>query len=35
MQLRRRSLFYSDVMMLGEYPAWTRRLFREQNIALA
>jgi 6-phospho-beta-glucosidase len=35
MQLRRRSLFYSDVMMLGEYPAWTPRLFREQNITLA
>jgi hypothetical protein len=35
MQLRRRSLFYSDVMMLGEYPAWTPRLFREQNIELA
>ena len=34
MQLRRRSLFYSDVMMLGEYPAWTPRLFREQNIEL-
>jgi 6-phospho-beta-glucosidase len=35
MQLRRRSLFYSDVMMRGEYPAWTPRLFREQNIELA
>jgi 6-phospho-beta-glucosidase len=35
MQLRRRSLFYSDVMMLGVYPAWTPRLFREQNIELA
>jgi beta-glucosidase/6-phospho-beta-glucosidase/beta-galactosidase len=34
LQLRRRSLFYSDVMMLGEYPAWTPRLFREQNIEL-
>lgn len=34
-QLRRRSLFYSDVMMNGEYPAWSARLFRDNNITLA
>lgn len=34
MQLRRRSLFYSDVMMRGQYPAWTPRLFREQGVTL-
>lgn len=35
MQLRRRSLFYSDVMMRGEYPAWTPRLFQELGVKLA
>nr|WP_318382274.1 family 1 glycosylhydrolase [uncultured Enterobacter sp.] len=34
MQLRRRSLFYSDVMMLGKYPAWTPRLFQELGVEL-
>ncbi|WP_031525062.1 glycoside hydrolase family 1 protein [Siccibacter colletis] len=34
-QLRRRSLFYSDVMMNGEYPAYSRRLFRDNGITLA
>ncbi len=33
-QLRRRSLFYADVMMRGHYPAYARRLFRDNGIAL-
>lgn len=35
MQLRRRSLFFSDVMMLGHYPAFAPRLFRELGVKLA
>jgi 6-phospho-beta-glucosidase len=35
MQLRRRSLFFSDVMMLGHYPAFAPRLFRELGVELA
>ncbi|MCL6746525.1 family 1 glycosylhydrolase [Kosakonia sp. R1.Fl] len=34
MQLRRRSLFFSDVMMLGQYPAYAPRLFRELGVKL-
>ncbi|WP_343711291.1 glycoside hydrolase family 1 protein [Kosakonia radicincitans] len=34
MQLRRRSLFFSDVMMLGHYPAFAPRLFRELGVEL-
>lgn len=34
MQLRRRSLFFSDVMMLGQYPAYAPRLFRELDVEL-
>lgn len=34
-QLRRRSLFYSDVLMRGEYPAYARRIFDEYGIELA
>lgn len=33
-QLRRRSLFFSDVMMRGAYPAWAPRLFRELGVQL-
>ncbi len=35
LQLRRRSLFFSDVMMLGRYPAFAPRLFRELGVELA
>lgn len=34
LQLRRRSLFFSDVMMLGRYPAFAPRLFRELGVKL-
>ncbi|MGY5957761.1 6-phospho-beta-glucosidase [Kosakonia sp. BK9b] len=34
MQLRRRSLFFSDVMMFGHYPAYAPRLFRESGVEL-
>ncbi|TCC15034.1 glycosyl hydrolase family protein [Kosakonia quasisacchari] len=34
MQLRRRSLFFSDVMMFGQYPAFAPRLFRELGVKL-
>ncbi len=34
MQLRRRSLFFSDVMMFGQYPAFAPRLFRELGVEL-
>ncbi|PUW16992.1 6-phospho-beta-glucosidase, partial [Cronobacter sakazakii] len=33
-QLRRRSLFYADVMMRGHYPAYATRLFRDNDIQL-
>ncbi|MFV0395669.1 MAG: glycoside hydrolase family 1 protein [Coprobacillaceae bacterium] len=32
--LRRRSLFYSDVMIRGEYPGYSKRIFKENNITL-
>lgn len=35
MQIRRRSLFYSDVMMRGHYPAYSQRIWNEQGIELA
>ncbi|WP_026881125.1 glycoside hydrolase family 1 protein [Clostridium akagii] len=31
-ELRRRSLFYSDVMIRGEYPAYVKRIWDEHNI---
>ena len=31
-QLRRRSLFYSDIQMLGEYPSYFDRIAKENNI---
>lgn len=34
MQLRRRSLFFGDVMIRGEYPSYIWRLFEENNITL-
>ncbi|MDF7761303.1 family 1 glycosylhydrolase [Kosakonia cowanii] len=34
MQLRRRSLLFSDVMMLGEYPAYAKRLLNELGVKL-
>ena len=30
--LRRRSLFYSDIQMLGEYPSYFKRIEKENNI---
>ncbi|MEE3661192.1 glycoside hydrolase family 1 protein [Brenneria sp. g21c3] len=33
-QLRRRSLFYADVMMRGVYPAYSRRMWRDYDIQL-
>ena len=35
MELRRRSLFYSDVMIRGAYPAYTARLWKEANVQVA
>ena len=32
--LRRRSLFYSDVMIRGTYPGYIQRIFKEYNIQL-
>ncbi|MDH2911601.1 family 1 glycosylhydrolase [Kosakonia sp. HypNH10] len=34
MQLRRRSLLFSDVMMLGEYPAYAKRLLNDVGVKL-
>ncbi|WP_367163283.1 glycoside hydrolase family 1 protein [Kosakonia cowanii] len=34
MQLRRRSLLFSDVMMLGEYPAYAKRLLNDLGVKL-
>lgn len=31
-ELRRRSLFYSDIQMLGEYPSYFNRIVKENNI---
>ena len=31
-ELRRRSLFYSDIQMLGEYPSYFKRIEKENNI---
>ncbi|GAA0815279.1 glycoside hydrolase family 1 protein [Clostridium tertium] len=31
-ELRRRSLFYSDIQMLGEYPSYFKRITKENNI---
>ena len=31
-ELRRRSLFYSDIQMLGEYPSYFNRIAKENNI---
>ncbi|MGG7213173.1 glycoside hydrolase family 1 protein [Clostridium nigeriense] len=31
-ELRRRSLFYSDIQMLGEYPSYFNRISKENNI---
>lgn len=33
--LRRRSLFYSDVMLRGEYPGYARRMMKEMGAKLA
>lgn len=33
-QLRRRSLFFSDVMMKGYYPSYTERLFEDNDVHL-
>jgi 6-phospho-beta-glucosidase len=35
MQARRRSLFFSDVLIRGAYPAYTDRLFADNGIAIA
>ena len=32
--LRRRSLFFSDVMIRGKYPSYIKRIFEENNIQL-
>lgn len=32
MQLRRRSLFFSDVMLRGEYPAYAKRIWEENDV---
>ncbi|WP_454121859.1 glycoside hydrolase family 1 protein [Kosakonia sp. Marseille-Q7440] len=34
LQLRRRSLLFSDVMMLGEYPAYAKRLLNDLGVKL-
>lgn len=34
MQLRRRSLFFGDVMIRGEYPSYAWRIFKEKNIEI-
>lgn len=34
-ELRRRSLFYSDVLVRGEYPSYSRRIFEEHGIELS
>lgn len=34
MELRRRSLFYSDVMVRGYYPSYTARLWKEDNVVV-
>ncbi|WP_410515097.1 family 1 glycosylhydrolase [Paenibacillus sp. BR2-3] len=33
-ELRRRSLFYSDVMMRGYYPNYIKRIWKENNISI-
>ncbi|WP_291651154.1 family 1 glycosylhydrolase [Clostridium sp.] len=33
-ELRRRSLFYSDIQMLGEYPSYFNRIAKENNIKI-
>lgn len=33
-ELRRRSLFYSDIQMLGEYPSYFKRIVKENNITI-
>jgi 6-phospho-beta-glucosidase len=33
-EYRRRSLFYSDVMLRGKYPSYAKRIFDEHNIVL-
>ncbi|PTY79256.1 6-phospho-beta-glucosidase [Heyndrickxia sporothermodurans] len=33
-EFRRKSLFFSDVMLRGEYPAFSKRIFEEANITL-
>lgn len=33
-ELRRRSLFYSDIQMLGEYPSYFKRIAKENNITI-
>lgn len=33
-ELRRRSLFYSDIQLLGEYPAYFKRIAKENNISI-
>ncbi len=33
-ELRRRSLFYSDIQLLGEYPAYFNRIAKEHNISI-
>lgn len=33
-ELRRRSLFYSDIQMLGEYPSYFKRIDKENNITI-
>lgn len=34
MELRRRSLLYGDVMLCGEYPAYTARIWEEENVKI-
>lgn len=34
-QLRRKSLFFSDVMMRGEYPSYIKRIWKENEIEVA
>lgn len=33
-ELRRRSLFYSDIQLLGEYPSYFNRIEKENNISI-
>lgn len=33
-ELRRRSLFYSDIQLIGEYPAYFNRIEKENNISI-